>query len=322
MKTIKKTVCLSIPCYNEEKNVEPLVNDLIEMFDVTLKSKYNLIIQFIDNNSTDNTEGIIKKMCQKHKEVRAIFNAKNFPMTSGYYGFLQTEGDCTILLPCDYQVPLSNIPIMLERWESGYSIVLLIKNKSEEKGLLRLMRKLFYQLSDKLTETKIYKGYSGNGLYEKKFVNICKDTHDNVPNLLQMVSVYGYNISIIDYKEVKRKNGKSKNSISTLINIAIERFISMSNYGPRIATVFGFLMALLSFIAGFVYLILKLLFWYQYPAGTAPLLFGVFFLGSVQIFMIGLVGLYVIKVNSHVMKRPLVVEKERINFSKKEKEKI
>lgn len=314
-KILKKTVCISIPCYNEEKNIQPLVEDILTIFDVNLENKYDLTVQFIDNNSTDKTEEIIKKMCVEHKNVRAIFNARNFPMSSGYYGFLQTEGDCTILIPCDYQIPLITIPEMIDKWESGYSLVLLIKKGSQEKRIMWNTRNLFYNLSERFSEAKIYKGFNGCGLYEKKFVELCRDTHDSVPNLLQMVSAFGYNISTLEYLENNRKTGKSKNNLTSLINIAIERFISMSNYGPRIATIAGFIMAFLSFIVGLIYLILKLIFWYQYPAGTAPILFGVFFLGSIQIFMIGLVGEYVIRVNNHVMNRPLVVEKERVNFT-------
>ena len=310
----KKTVCFSIPCFNEEKNIEPITEGILSLFKEKSLKKYKVIIQFIDNNSTDNTRNEIRNMCKKHKDVRAIFNAKNFPMSSGYYGILQTTGDCTIAIPCDFQVPLSVIPELIKKWESGKSIVILRKiSTKSEKGMF-FVRKLFYKLSDIFTETKVISGFNGCGLYEKKFIDVCRDTNDNVASFIQMVNVLGYNMDEILYEEQKRRSGKSKNNLSALISIAIDRFISMSNFGPRLATVFGFFMSLISFIIGMVYFVLKLMFWKNFPAGTAPILFGVYFLGSVQIFMIGLVGEYIIKVNQRVMKRPLVIEEERINF--------
>lgn len=311
---MKKTICFSLPCYNEKNNIEPLVNGIISLFEERYNNKYNLIVQFIDNNSNDGTIDEIRRMCNLHHEVRAILNAKNFPMTSGYYGILQSSGDCVIVIPSDFQVPLFVIPELINKWENGKSIVVLRKISTKEKERLFNFRKAFYKLSDIFTENKVIDGYNGCGLYESKFIEICRKTGDNVPNFIQLVSTLGYNMDEVLYHEEKRKHGRTKNNIYTLISIAIDRFISMSNFAPKAATIIGFIMSILSFMIGVVYVILKLFFWYDYPAGTTPILIGVYFIGSIQIFMIGLIGEYIVKINARVMNRPLVVEKERINF--------
>ena len=309
----RKTVCLSIACYNEKENVVPMAEEVIRLFETEL-TQYDYIVQFIDNCSTDGTIQLLRGLCQKYKKVRAILNARNFPRTSGYYGIMQTQGDCTISVPCDFQVPLNLIAQMLDKWENGSQIVCLMKTSSEENRLMWRVRKLFYHLSNRFSDTQILRGFTGSGLYDASFLDICRAIDDPVVSFMQMVATLGYDIEYIYFQEQKRKAGKSKHGLFSLIDFAITRFINSSSIAPRLATLTGLFLAIASFLIGLVYLILKLIFWDQFPAGMAPVLFGVFFLGSIQLFFIGLIGEYVIKINTRLMKRPLVVEKERLNF--------
>lgn len=309
----KRIVCMSIPCYNEVGNVEPMVEGLIDLFDKQLP-QYQLRIQFIDNASNDGTVDKLKMLCRKYSQVRVILNAKNFPMTSGYYGMLQTEGDCTISIPCDFQVPLELIPKLISKWENGAKIVCLVKESAEESGLMWRVRQLFYKLSNSFSETTMIRNFNGCGLFDKAFMDICRNIDDPVVSFLQIVSTLGYDIEQVKYIHKKRKSGKSKNNFLALLNMAIVRFTNSSSLAPRIASVGGFLMGIMSFLIGLVYLILKLLFWDNFVAGMAPVLIGVFFMGAVQLFFIGLLGEYLTKANQRLMNRPLVVERERLNF--------
>lgn len=309
----KKVVCMSIPCYNEVDNVEPMVEGLISLFAKELPN-YQLRIQFIDNASNDGTVLKLRMLCQKYPQVRAILNAKNFPMTSGYYGMLQTEGDCTISIPCDFQVPLNLIPELIKKWENGAKIVCLVKQSAEENGLMWKVRQLFYKLTDRFSETTIIRNYNGCGLYDKSFMDLCRSIHDPVASFLQIVSTLGYDVETMEYVHEKRRSGKSKNNFLSLLNIAINRFTNASSIGPRIATIGGFLVGVFSFLVGAVYLVLKLIFWKNFAAGMAPILIGVFFMGAIQLFFIGLQGEYIMKANQRLMNRPLVVERERLNF--------
>ncbi len=310
---MKKTICFSIPCRNELNNVKPMAEGLLELFHTEL-SQYDVIIQFIDNNSNDGTQDRLREICSKHKEVRAILNARNFPLTSGYYGLLQAEGDCTISIPCDFQVPIFLIPEMIKKWEAGAKIVCLVKKSAEENRGMWGIRQLFYKLTSMFSDTTVIKNYNGSGLYDKSFMDLCRKIDDPVASFLQMVSTMGYDIEQIEYVHEKRKSGKSNNNFIRLLDIAISRFVNSSSIGPRVASIGGFLIGILSFLIGLIYLILKLLFWNNFSAGTAPILIGVFFVGAVQLFFIGLLGEYITTANRRLMRRPLVVERERINF--------
>lgn len=309
----KKTVCMSIPCYNEVDNVVPMAEGLMELFRDKLP-QYQLRIQFIDNASNDGTVLKLRMLCQKYPQVRAILNAKNFPMTSGYYGMLQAEGDCTIAIPCDFQVPLDLIPELIKKWENGAKIVCLVKKGAEESGFMWKVRQLFYKLSNSFSDTTMIRNYNGCGLYDKTFMDLCRSIDDPVASFLQIVSTLGYDIETLEYVHEKRKSGKSKNNFLSLLNIAINRFTNASTVGPRIATIGGFVVGVICFLIGVIYLILKLIFWNNFVAGMAPILIGVFFMGAIQLFFIGLQGEYVMKANQRLMNRPLVVERERLNF--------
>lgn len=309
----KKTICFSLPCYNEKDNVVPLAESIMSICQKELPD-YNYILQFIDNCSTDGTKGLLEGLCAKYSQIRVIFNARNFPLTSGFYGILQTEGDCTIAIPTDFQVPLDVIPQLIKKWEAGAKIVCLIKESTQEKKIMWNIRQLFYKLSQKFSDSKVIPNYNGAGLYDKQFLDICRKINDPVASLAQMVSTLGWNVEELAYKEHKRRHGKSKNNFFTLFDIAILRFTNSSNLGPRIATLGGFFLSILSLVIGIIYFILKLLYWEQFPVGIFPLIFGVFFIGGAQLFFTGLVGEYVIKVNTRIMNRPLVVEEKRLGF--------
>lgn len=316
---MKKTICFSLACYNEVNNIEKLAEEILIICKNEL-SEYHCILQFIDNCSNDGTREILRDLCEKYKSVRAILNAKNFPMTSGYHNILETTGDCTIAIPCDFQVPLKFIKEMVKQWENGAKIVCLVKNSSEENSMMYRIRQLFYTLSNAASDTEILSGYAGYGLYDKEFLDICRNIHDSEASFVQMVSTLGYDLVKLPYREVKRKRGESKNNLWSLFDIAILRFTNASNVGPRIATLIGFFIGTVSIFMGFLYLILKLVLWSDFSIGVAPLVFGVFFMNGIQLFFIGLIGEYIIKINKRLMNRPLVVEEERLNF-KEENEK-
>lgn len=310
----KKTVCFSIPCYNEKDNVVPMAEAILKVFAEDL-TEYDCVIQFIDNCSTDGTVGLLRGLCAKYQNVRAILNARNFPQTSGYWGIINTTGDCTISIPCDFQVPLELIPVMLAEWENGAKIVCLTKTASEESGLMWQVRKLYYKLSNTFSDTELIRGFTGAGLYDKSFLDICRKIDDPIVTFLQMVVTLGYDIVRIEYHEQKRRAGKSKHSVFALMRMAVNRFTNASGMVSNIAIYSGMAISSLSFLIAIVYLVLKLLHWNLFSAGIAPILFGVFFLGGVQIMLIGFICEYCIKANQRLMHRPYVIERERLNFA-------
>ncbi len=303
-----------IPTYNEEENIEPLYVAIVDEFTKNLKN-YDYEIVFIDNYSKDKTRDKIAEICKKDKKVKAIFNSKNFgQLRSPYYGMLQTTGDCTILMCADFQDPIEMIHKFVAEWENGFKIVIGIKNTSKEGKLMYFLRSCYYKLIKKVASTEQIEHFTGFGLYDKKFIKLMRDLDDPMPYFRGIISEVGYERKEINYEQAKRLRGKSKNNFFSLYDIGMLGITSYSKVAIRFATLLGFLIAALSFIIGLVYLALKLIFWDSFPVGMAPIAVGVFFMGSIQLIFLGLIGEYILNINIRVMNRPLVVEERRINF--------
>ena len=311
---MKKTISIRIPCYNEEENIPLMYEELKKLFSAELK-QYNYEILFIDNKSLDNTREEIRKICSKDKNVKAIFNARNFgQFKSPYYGLLHTTGDCTISLAADFQEPIDVIPKFIKEWENGYKIVCGVREGSKESKIKYAFRKLGYGLISKFSDVDTIDHFTGFGLYDKSFIEVLKNLDDPEPYFRGIVSELGYEPKIVYFTQAERKHGKSSNNLVTLLDAGMIGVTSYTKKEIHLATLFGFFIAALSFIAAIVYLILKLCMWDKFDAGIAPILIGIFFLGGIQIFLISFIGEYVVRINQRVMNRPLVVEEERINF--------
>ena len=309
-----KKISVMIPCYNEEENVEPISKAIIDVFKTQL-SNYDYEILFIDNDSQDKTREILRRMCEEDKHIKAIFNAKNFgQFNSPYYGMLQTTGDCTISMVCDFQDPVEMIPKYVAEWEKGYKIVIGIKTSSKENKLLYWFRSMYYKFIKKFSEVDQIEHFTGSGLYDKEFINVLRDSKDPTPFLRGIVAELGYKRKEIEYEQPKRRAGKTSNNFLRLYDAAMLSITSYTKIGLRLCSFIGIIIGGISFIIGLFYLIMKLTHWHQFTVGMAPMLIGVFFLGAVQLFFIGLIGEYIMSINVRVMNRPLVSEEERINF--------
>lgn len=309
-----KKISILIPCYNEEDNVEPISRAVVEMMERDLP-EYGYELLFIDNDSSDQTRPILRRLCEENHRIKAIFNAKNFgQFNSPYYGMLQTTGDCCVSMVCDFQDPVELIPRYVREWEKGYRIVIGIKTESRENPIMYWLRSCYYKLIKKLSDVEQIEHFTGSGLYDREFIEILRSLNDPTPFLRGIVAELGFKRKEIPYVQPERRAGKTHNNFYKLYDAAMLSITSYTKVGLRLATIFGSVCAAISIVVAFIYLALKLLHWNDFPAGTAPMLIGMCFLGSVQIFFIGLLGEYILSINSRVMKRPLVVEEERINF--------
>lgn len=309
-----KKISVVVPCYNEEANVEAMADALRDMFGKSLPS-YRYEIIFIDNDSADGTRAIIRRLCEEDRDIKGIFNAKNFgQFNSPYYAMLQSTGDCTILMAADFQDPVEMIPQYVREWENGYKIVIGIKKSSQENPLMYWLRGCYYHMIKKLSDVEQIEQFTGFGLYDARFIQVLRDLKDPTPFLRGIVAELGFKRKEIPYEQPRRRAGKTSNNFYKLYDAAMLSVTSYTKVGLRLATIFGSLCSAVSMVVAIVYLVLKLMYWDRFAAGMAPLLIGMCFLGSVQIFFIGLVGEYILSINSRVMNRPLVVEEERLNF--------
>lgn len=300
-----------LPCYNEEGNVDELYDRLSKVF--TDLSDYTFEMLFIDNASTDGTVEKIKSLINRDHRVKLIVNARNFGhIRSPFHGLLESAGDCAIVLATDLQDPPELIPQFLEQWGRGASMVLGRKRTSEESPVFFALRGLYYKLARALAEVPLLEHVTGFGLYDRRVIEIMRGLNDPYPYARGLITEIGLPYVTIPYNQPLRKRGITKNNFYTLFDLALLGITSHSKVPLRTMTIMGFVLSGLSLLVSMAFLVLKLTFWYALPAGYAPVVIGVFFLGSVQIFLIGLLGEYVGAVLTQVRHRPWVVERERV----------
>ncbi|MGO4345176.1 glycosyltransferase family 2 protein [Paenibacillus sp. MCAF9] len=310
-----KFISIVTPCYNEEANVEEVYAQVKSVFDTLSGYVYEHI--FIDNASKDNTLKILKQMAQQDSNVKVIANARNFGhIRSPYHALLQSRGDASILLVADLQDPPTMIKDFIQKWEEGYKVVLGVKAQSEESALMFAIRKMYYNFINRVSEIELTKNNTGFGLYDAKVIEILRGIDDPYPYFRGLISDIGFESYKIEYIQPSRKRGVTANNFYTLYDMAMLGITNHSKIPLRMAAMVGFLMSAFSFIVAIIYFLAKLLFWNSFSVGTAPLVIGLFLFSSVQLFFIGIIGEYIGSIHTQVLKRPHVIEKERINFDK------
>ena len=310
---MKKKVSIMIPCFNEEENIEAITKAVIDQMEQLPQYDYEILC--IDNCSTDQTRPILRRLCAENPRIKAIFNVKNFgQFNSPYYGLCQTTGDCAISICADFQDPVELIPTFLKYWEEGYQIVCGIKTSSKENPLMYKLRTIYYKLIRKFSKVDQIEHFTGFGLYDKSFLDVLRKLEDSTPFIRGIVAELGGKRKEVPYEQPKRRAGKTHNNWYTLYDAAMLSVTSYTKAGMRLAVFGGMIMAFISLLVGLVYLILKLINWYGFDAGQAPLIIIVSLMGSLLLSFMGLLGEYIAAINMRVMKRPLVVEEERLNF--------
>ncbi|HWA33723.1 MAG TPA: glycosyltransferase family 2 protein [Cyclobacteriaceae bacterium] len=313
--TTKKKVSVLTACYNEEENVAELVNAVREVF--ANLSQYDYEHVFIDNASADKTVDILREIAGRDPHVKVIVNIRNFGhIRSPFHGLISCDGDAVISLVADFQDPPELIAAFLAKWEEGYKIVIGVKNQSREKPIMFSIRKFFYNLLSKASDSgdPPVKNFTGFGLYDKKFIDVIRTLDDPYPYFRGLITELGFKRHEVKYTQPQRKGGKTKNNFFTLYDMAMLGFVNHSKLPLRLSAFIGFVTSIISFMTALVYLIYKLVFWQDFEVGIAPLVIGLFFFSSVQLFFIGVVGEYIGAIHTQVRKRPMVIEKERINF--------
>jgi len=308
-----KRISIFTPAYNEEDNIEALYLAVRAIMERYPQYVYEHI--FIDNHSADATVAILKGIAEKDRHVKVIVNSRNFGhIRSPIHAMFQATGDVIIGLASDFQEPPDLIPQMLEAWEDGYLMALCVKRSSEEHGLMYWLRKQYYRTVERLSSVETIQNYTGFGLYDRKVIDIVRSFNDPYPYFRGIIAEISLPRKLIYFDQPVRKRGITKNNWYTLYDIALLGIVSTSKVPLRIATLSGFIGAAISFGVGFVYLLLKLIFWQRFTVGVAPMLIGMFFMFSVECVFLGLLGEYVGAIYTRVQQRPYAIEQERINF--------
>lgn len=310
---MKPLISIVTPCYNEEENISELYARITKAIESL--SKYQFEILFIDNASTDRTVEIIKGFCDSDPRIKLIVNNRNFGhIRSPYWGIIQSSGIATIYLASDLQDPPEYIAKFVAEWEMGWKIVLASKPVSQTNFLFHSLRKLYYRLLDRISDVDLVKDTTGFGIYDRQVLDCVRRINDPYPYLRGMICELGFPIKTIEFNQPRRVRGVSKNNFYTLYDIAMLGIVSHSLVPLRIASMLGLIIGGISFLVGLLYFVLKLIYWNSFPMGMAPLIIGIFFMFGILFVFIGLLGEYIGSIHTYVKNRPIVVEKERINF--------
>ena len=308
-----KQISIITPTFNEVENITEWLKRVKVVIDEFSNYKFELIV--IDNASTDGTQEQLRRLIDLEPRLKVILNARNFgPIRSPFYGLLQGSGDAVICLAADLQDPPELISRMIEEWEQGAKAVVAIKDTSDESQAFFFIRKLYYRVVDRLADIQTIQNFTGFGLYDHAIIDYCRSIKDPYPYFRGLISEIGLPVKKISFHQPVRKRGFSNCNWYVLYDVAMLGITNFSKVPLRLAAILGFATAFMSLVVAFCYLIYKLVFWRSFPLGTAPLVIGLFFFSSVQLFFIGILGEYIGAIHTQVLKRPLVVEKERINF--------
>ena len=312
---MQKLVSVVTACYNEEDNVEPLYERIRAQFAALPRYRYEHI--YIDNASTDATVERVKAICARDSNVRLIVNTRNFGhIRSPVHALLQARGTAVIAMAADLQDPPELIPEFVARWEAGYKVVAGVKPRSRDTMPFAILRRLYYATIGGISEIRLIGNFTGFGLYDREVVEVVRQIDDPYPYFRGMIADIGHACAEVPYEPAPRVRGLSKNGFYSLYDLAMLGITSNSKVPLRIATIAGFALSAASLLVAIAYLIYKLLYWDQFTVGVAPLVIGVFFFASVQLFFIGILGEYIGAIHTRVHKRPLVVERERVNFGR------
>jgi glycosyltransferase involved in cell wall biosynthesis len=309
----KKLISIVTPCYNEEENVEDLHIQITQI--MSELSGYEFEHIYIDNASTDRTVPILRRLAAADKRVKVIINARNFGhIRSPFYGLMQAHGDAVIGMASDLQDPPQLIKEFIKKWEEGYKVVMGVKSRSKETWFIFALRTIYYRILGKLSDIRLVENFTGFGLYDRQIVEVLRRIDDPYPYFRGLIADIGFEAAKIKFIQPKRKRGITKNNFYTLFDMAMLGLANNTKVPLRLAIMFGFLVASISFAVGLFYLLYKLFNWQSFEVGLAPLVVGLSFLGGVQLIFLGIIGEYVGAIYTQVLHRPLVIEKERINF--------
>ncbi|MGJ7548710.1 glycosyltransferase family 2 protein [Pseudomonas alloputida] len=309
---MRKLISIVTPCYNEEANIDELYQRIVE---VMSRLDYDYEHVFIDNCSTDGSHAKLRALAAQDKRVKLIFNARNFGhIRSPYHALLQVNGDCAVLIASDLQDPPEMIEEFVKKWEEGFKTVMAVKPESEESRMMFLVRRAYYRFVTRISEVPLVQNATGAGLFDRAVLDILKKIDDPYPYFRGLLCEIGFPIATVPFKQPRRQRGITKNNFYTLYDIAMLGITNHSKVPLRLMVMGGGLLAGLSLLAAFAFLLAKLVFWNSFQMGIAPLLISLFFFSSVQILFLGMLGEYLGSVHTQMRNMPLVVEAERVNF--------
>jgi glycosyltransferase involved in cell wall biosynthesis len=312
-----KTISIISPCFNEAENVRACREEVAMLFRPGGPlDMYRCEHIFADNASTDGTPDILRDMAAYDPDMKVILNARNYgPFRSNFNALRAATGDAVLVfLPADLQDPPALIADFVRLWESGIEVVAGARADRQESLALRTCRAIFYRIVNTLSDIDIPLNVGEFQLIDRKVWKAVVEHDDHYPYIRGIIASVGFKRVIVPYIWVARKKGISKNNLPRLIDQALNGIFSFTNAPMRLCTFAGMSLSALSIL----YAMFAVVMYFVAPGhaarGMATLITALFFLSGVQLAFIGILGEYVTSIHAQVRKRPLVVERERINM--------
>ena len=311
-----RKISIVTPCYNEELNVRHCHEAIRALFADRLPG-YAYEHVFCDNASQDRTPEILRGIAAGDPNVKVILNARNFGANrSCFNGVMATTGDAVLLcMPVDLQDPPELLPDFVRLWEQGYEVVYGIRRTREEGRVMRSLRGLYYRVLTGLSDLAVPQGTGDYQLVDRKVVEAMRQIDDASPFMRMMTFECGFRSVGIPYRWAKRARGVSKNSLIALVDQGMNGLVTFTTAPLRLAMFAGFVIATLAILYSLASLVSGLVFYRQVAApGIMTLITAVFFFGGVQLFALGVLAEYILAIYGQVRTKPIVFERERLNF--------
>lgn len=313
-----KTISIISPCYNEAETIRACRKAVADLFAAGGPlSNYRHEHIFSDNASTDGTVDILREMATEDPAMQVILNARNYgPFRSNFNALRAASGDAVLVsLPIDLQDPPEMIPEFVRLWEAGFEIVAGARSNRQERPAMRTSRALFYRIVNTLSEFEMPVDVGEFQLIDRKVWHAVVDHDDHYPYIRGIIASVGFRRVIVPYNWAARTQGISKNNLPRLLDQAMNGIFSFTTAPLRACTLVGLGLAGLSLIYALAAIICYFVMPGYAPRGMTTVIAALFSLSGIQLAFIGILGEYVMSIHAQVRRRPLVVERERINMA-------
>mgnify|MGYP003976597955 FL=1 len=309
----KSLISIFTPVYNEEDNIKVIWNSVKNIMD-SASDKYDYEHVFSDNNSNDNTLKMLTEICSNDQHVKVISLSRNFGVTkSTLNGLQRCSGDAVIQIDADLQDPPRMILDFIKKWEEGFKVVYGIRQDRDENIVMKLVRKWFYRIAETISNETLIPDVGEFRLMDRRILSEIDKIKDFNPYLRGIVANLGFKQTGIPYHRDKRTKGKTSTNLYHLFDYGINGIISHSTILLRLSTIFGMIMAFISFLLIIVYTLLKIIY-QQSPSGLTSLYIFILFFSGIQMIFLGIIGEYISKIYTQSIHKPLVIEEMLINF--------
>jgi len=311
-----KTISCIFPVYNNAWSLNQLYDEMRKVFKET-STRYEYEFVFINDGSKDNTLDVMKELAAKDKNVVILNLSRNFGHQAAVTaGLERSTGDAVIIMDTDLQDPPMVCLDLIKKWEEGYEVVYAQRRTRQDSFLKKLTADLYYRILSSLSSIDIPRNTGDFRLVDRKVVDVVCNMKEYNRFLRGMFSFVGFKQIAVPFDRLARREGKSEYTIKKMIKLGKDGIFGFSDVPLKLVSRLGFIVSFLSVI-GIIYALVSKLFFTTTVPGWAMISVSVFFMGGVQLLMLGVIGEYIVRIHSEVRDRPNYIISEEISHKEK-----